>query len=153
MPETRTGTRLLSAVAGRVLALDYGRRRIGVAVSDPTRTIASPHSVVRNEGKPSEPPEDLLALVEEIDPAVLLLGIPLEMDGSEGEMAREIRAFGDRLRETSGRRIVEWDERLTSAGAERFLRESGVRRAERRERGRTDMLAATMMLRSYLRVP
>jgi putative Holliday junction resolvase len=132
------------------VALDYGRSRIGVAVSDPTRTIASPHSTVPNADEPTEPPAALLRLLEELEATTVVLGIPLQMDGSAGEMAREVREFGRRLGEATGLPIVEWDERLTSAGAERTLRESGASRRKRRDKGSVDRLAAAMLLRAYL---
>lgn len=130
------------------MAIDYGRRTIGVALSDPTRTIASPHTAVRTEGR-DRPPESLVALVREVAPAAIVLGIPLNMDGSEGEMAREARAFGQRLGEATGVPLVEWDERLTSARARRGLAESG-RKAKRVRPGEEDMIAAAHLLRSYM---
>lgn len=132
------------------MGIDYGRRRLGVAVSDPTRTLASPHRVVENDDDPTEPPEELLALVAEIDPDVVVLGIPLRMDGTEGEMARESRRFGERLAERTGREVATRDERLTSEGARRALRESGAPRSVRRRKGSTDMAAATIILQGYL---
>ena len=132
------------------MALDYGRSRIGVAVSDPTRTIASPHSTVPNTDEPTEPPAALLELLVELGVTTVVLGIPLQMDGTAGEMALEAREFGRRLGEATGLPIVEWDERLTSAGAERTLRESGAPRRKRRDKASVDRLAAAMLLRAYL---
>lgn len=138
------------------MALDYGRRRIGVAVSDPTRTIATPRGVVerprrKDVADPTIPPADLVTLVREVRPSVIVVGIPLSMDGSEGEMAREARAFADRLEEATGIRTAEWDERLTTARAEREIQALGLRRSRRREKGRSDEMAATLMLTDYLR--
>ncbi len=132
------------------MALDYGRRRIGVAVSDPTATIASPHSAVDRRGDPDVLPDALLDLLERLAPATVVVGVPRHMDGSEGEMVEEVRAFADSLREATGLRVEEWDERLTTAAAERALVEGGAPRSKRRERGRIDAMAATMLLRSYL---
>jgi putative Holliday junction resolvase len=133
-----------------VVALDYGRSRIGVAASDPTRTIASPHSAISNRGAATEPPAELIDLLGELEPAVIVLGIPLQMDGTEGPMALEAREFGVNLGAATGIRVVEWDERLTSAAAERTLRETGAPRRKRREKGSVDRLAAAVMLRAYL---
>ena len=137
------------------MALDYGRRHIGIAVSDPTRTIASPGGVIELERRKSRsavlPPPALLALLREIRPSRVVLGIPLDMDGSAGEMAREVRAFAAALEERTGIEIVEWDERLTTARAEREIAALGLRRSRRREKGRTDEMAATLMLTDYLR--
>jgi putative Holliday junction resolvase len=132
------------------VALDYGRRRIGVAVSDPTATIASPHSAVDRRGDPDALPDALLDLLERLEPATVVVGVPRHMDGSEGEMVVEVRAFADSLREATGLPVEEWDERLTTAAAERALVEGGAPRNKRRERGRIDAMAATMLLRSYL---
>ena len=133
-----------------MVALDYGRRRIGVAVSDPTATIASPHSAVDRRGDPDTLPDALLDLLTRLDPATVIVGLPRHMDGGEGEMVEEVRAFADSLREATGLAVEEWDERLTTAAAERALAEGGAPRHKRRERGRIDALAATMLLRSYL---
>lgn len=142
-----------------MLALDYGRRRIGVAVSDPTGTIASPAGVIAHRGLRGEgdgstalriPPE-LLTLVAEIGPRLILVGIPFAMDGSAGEMAREARAFASALAGETGVPIVEWDERLSTARAEREIRALGLKRSRRREKGRKDEMAATLMLTDYLR--
>lgn len=135
---------------GRVVALDYGRRRIGVAVSDPTRTIASPHEAVANDDPPTEPPQRLLDLLAELEPTEVVVGIPLLMDGTEGEMAAEARAFGRRLGERTGIPVAEWDERLSTAAAERELRRTASRRMRREDKGLPDMVAAALLLRSYL---
>lgn len=138
-----------------MVALDYGRRRIGVAVSDPTGTIASPAGVIELERRqargPVAPPRALLELLDDIRPSRVVVGIPLEMDGSAGEMAKEVRAFASTLAARTGVEIVEWDERLTSARAEREIAALGLRKSRRREKGRTDEMAATLMLTDYLR--
>ena len=132
------------------MALDYGRRRIGIATTDPLRTIASPHSACRNEDPAFEPPPALLRLIEELDPARVLVGIPTHMDGSAGEMASEAKKFASRLRELTGREVTERDERLTTYEAEEMMRGMELSRRRKREKGLKDMLAATVMLREYL---
>ena len=132
------------------MALDYGRRRIGVAFTDPSRTIASPHSAIRNEDPPAEPPGSLLNLLRDLEPSLVLVGIPLNMDGSEGEMAAEAKEFAARLAALTGCRIAERDERLSSYEAGEMLREMNLGRRKRRVKGRKDMLAATLLLREYL---
>ena len=136
--------------AGRVAAIDYGRRRIGVAVSDPTQTIASPHSVFLNKPPAASPPISLIAGLEKLDLAGILIGVPLQMDGGEGEMAAEARLFGRILAELLGVHLVEWDERLSSLEARRELLHLGVPRGKRRRKGTEDVMAATLMLRDYL---
>jgi putative Holliday junction resolvase len=132
------------------VALDYGRRRIGVAISDPGRILASPHAVIENRGSTGTPPPELIALLREMAPAEVLLGVPLNMDGSEGEMASETRRFGAAIRERLDIPVTERDERLSSLEADRRLRESGLPRGKRREKGRRDMMAATVLLEDYL---
>lgn len=135
------------------MALDYGRRRIGVAVSDPTRTIASPRGVVPNADPPDRPPPALLELLERLQPSEVVVGIPLQMDGTEGEMAREARRFGRRVAERTGLPVIEWDERLSTAAAERELRATTSRRRRRERKGLADAIAASMLLRGYLERP
>ena len=137
---------------GRVLAVDFGAKRIGVAVSDESRWLATPLRTIEGE-------KALLAsletLLEEHDVDTIVVGLPLNMDGSEGPKARETRAFCERLRERLAavrpeREIpVElWDERLTTVEAERALRAGGLTRARRR--ARVDALAARILLQSFL---
>lgn len=133
-----------------MVALDYGRRRIGVAASDPLRTIASPHVVMKNADPPTEPPQGLLNLLKDLAPVVVIVGIPVHMDGSFGEMAAEARAFAARLMTLSEIQVLERDERLTSYEAEEMLREMDLSRRRRQEKGLKDMLAATVLLREYL---
>ena len=136
------------------MALDYGRRRIGVAVTDPTRTIAMPRGVIERS-KPAAAaatlPQPLVALVEETAPAAILVGIPLSMDGTAGAMAEEARAFARALGERTGVSIIEWDERLSTARAEREIHAMQLPKGKRRRRGRTDEVAASLMLSAYLR--
>ena len=139
---------------GRLMALDYGRRRIGVAVTDPTRTIAAPHGVVERAKRraPADTVPDALAeLVAELDPAAILVGIPFSMDGTAGEMAEEARAFAQALEEVTGVRTIEWDERLSTARAEREILSMDPPRGRRQPKGRTDEMAAALMLSTYLR--
>jgi len=132
------------------VALDYGRRRIGVAATDPSRTIASPHSTLNNADPPEEPPAGLLRLLADLEPAVVIVGIPVHMDGTAGEMAVEARRFAERIALLSGLEVVHRDERLSSYEAEELLREMQISRRKRREKGLKDMLAATVLLREYL---
>ena len=132
------------------MALDYGRRRIGVAVSDPGRILASPHGTIEHWGRAEKPPDGLLALLRRLEPAEVLVGIPFNMDGSAGEMALEARRFASALRAALEVPVVERDERLSSLEADRRLSESGLPRGRRREKGRRDMLAAAVLLEDYL---
>lgn len=106
--------------------------------------------MVETRGDPEELPDELLDLLAELDPDRIVVGIPRHMDGSEGEMAREARAFGRAVEERSGVPVTGWDERLSSEAARRALIDAGASRRTRETRGTTDMMAATLLLRAYL---
>lgn len=131
------------------MAVDYGRRRVGVAATDPTRTLVSPRATLLNADPPTEPTVELLELLGELEPARVIVGIAYEMDGSEGKMAQETREFAQHLREHLSVPVEEWDERLTTAEAEELLRETG-RVAKPGRKGRVDRAAAAVLLRSWL---
>jgi putative Holliday junction resolvase len=133
-----------------VVALDYGRRRIGVAVTDPARTIASPHVTIKNADPPASPPSSLLNLLKDLRPALVIVGIPVHMDGTAGEMAAEARQFASELAAGTGLEILERDERLTSFEAGEMLREMDLPQRKKRDKGLKDMLAATLLLRAFL---
>jgi putative Holliday junction resolvase len=121
-----------------------------VAATDPLRTICSPHSAVPNADPPTEPPFGLLTLLAELEPAIVLVGIPVNMDGSEGEMAAECRRFAGRLASLTGLEVEERDERLTSYEADELLAEMEIPGRKRKEKGIRDMLAATLLLRDFV---
>ncbi len=131
----------------RILALDHGTRRIGVAVSDETKTIAQPLEYI-----PAEPFADFLkrlkSLLAEKDIDLVLVGLPRNMDGSYGPAAQKVEAFVAVLRHAITVPVKTWDERLTSAQANRILIEANVRRAQRKEK--VDKMAAAILLQSYL---
>jgi putative Holliday junction resolvase len=131
----------------RILALDHGSKRIGVAVSDETRTIAQPLEFV-----PAEPFADFLArlrqLIREKEIGVILVGLPRNMDGSYGPAAEKVQTFVAALRDAVVVPVETLDERLTSAQANRVLIQGGVRRAKRKEK--VDKMAAAILLQSYL---
>jgi RNAse H-fold protein YqgF len=125
-----------------IIAIDYGGRRIGVAVSD-SGTIARPHSVVKNEG---EVLEKLAGLVRELDAETIVVGVPRRPHSHEGE--QKFRDFAERLRQETCKVVVLWDEALTTTQASRHLRETGLKRREAQRQ--IDMHAAAVILQSYL---
>ena len=125
-----------------IIAIDYGGRRIGVAVSD-SGTIARPHSVVKNEG---EVLEKLASLVRELDAQTIVVGVPRRPHSNDGE--QKFRDFAERLRQKTCKMVVLWDETLTTTEASRHLRENGRKRREAQRE--IDMHAAAMILQSYL---
>jgi putative Holliday junction resolvase len=131
----------------RILALDHGTKRIGIAISDELKVIAQPL-----EFFPAEPFADFLArlkgLVLEKEIELVLVGMPRNMNGSYGPAALKVQAFVAALRGALVVPIQTWDERLTSAQANRFLIERNVRRQERKQK--VDKMAAAILLQSYL---
>lgn len=136
---------------GRTMALDYGERRIGVAVSDPLRTIAQPLATLTRRPGKRPPWAEITALVaaQEVDEAVV--GLPLDLAGNEGEWAAEVRGFGADLARRTGLPVHWVDERLTSVLAERAVRSLGLRKTQREEKGRVDAAAAALILEAFLR--
>jgi putative holliday junction resolvase len=134
----------------RILALDYGRKRIGVALSDPTRTIASPlTTLVRREGK--RPPwVEIRRIVEEHDVEEVVIGLPLDLQGEEGQWAAEVREFGSELTRRFGLPLHWVDERLSSVRAERAVRGMGLKRSAREQKERVDAAAAALILQAHL---
>ncbi len=131
----------------RILALDHGTKRIGVAVSDETKTIAQPLEYIS-----AEPFADFLVrlkkLLVEKEVDLVLIGLPRNMDGSYGPAAQKVQAFVAILHNAITVPIKMWDERLTSAQANRILIQGKVRRDQRKEK--VDKMAAAILLQSYL---
>jgi putative Holliday junction resolvase len=131
----------------RILALDHGTVRVGVAVSDELKMIAQPLEFIA-----AEPFEKFAARLAEIlreKPAELIVvGMPRNMDGSFGPAAEKVRAFVAALREKTTVPIRTWDERLTSAQAHRALSQANVRQKDRKDK--IDKMAAAILLQSYL---
>lgn len=127
------------------MGLDVGARRVGVAVSDELGMIASPVTSVdlKREGVAG-----LRALIDQYRPRKLVVGLPTSMRGTEGAQAAETRSFARELQEQTGLAVTYWDERLTTALAERALVATGHRRRARKER--VDAVAAALILQSYL---
>jgi putative holliday junction resolvase len=134
----------------RVLAVDFGERRVGIALSDPSATIAQPLTVlVRRAGK--RPPVQAIAdLVAGHGVDHIVIGLPLDLAGEENDWSREVRAFGAKLAERTGLGVTFADERMTSVAAERAVRALGLKRAERERKERVDAAAAVLILQAYL---
>lgn len=132
----------------RVLGLDPGERRIGVAVSDPTGTIAQPLLVIERRGKSGAHLDRIAELAKEYDVRHVVVGLPLHMDGRAGEEAAAARRLGDAVAARTGLPVDYEDERWTTRLAERTLRGLGAR--ERSVRERADAVAASLLLRTWL---
>lgn len=134
----------------KVLALDVGERRIGVAVSDPTGTLARPLKALAR-GSREEDVTAIAALVAAEGAELVVVGRPLSLDGSEGPQARRVARYAEMLAARLPVPVVLWDERYTTAEAEEILR----RRSEKQRRharavGDLDAIAAAVILQSYL---
>jgi len=131
----------------RILALDHGSKRIGVAVSDGTKTIAQPLEYVL-----AEPFENFLARLKQLliekEVELVLIGLPRNMDGSYGPAAQKVETFVAELKTAITIPIKMMDERLTSKMANRILIQGNVRRDKRKEN--VDKMAAAILLQSYL---
>lgn len=130
----------------RVLAIDFGRKRVGLALSDPSFTVASPHPPIVRKG--SSWWDELLGLIERESVSEIVVGLPRNLDGSESQASQVCRKFAEELERRSSRPIHLLDERLSSVAASASLRESGLR--QREQRGKVDSVAASLLLQVYL---
>jgi len=134
------------AEPGRLLGLDLGERRIGVALGDPTGFLASALEVLASRGRARDV-EAVREIAAREGVGAVVVGLPVNMDGSYGPQAEKSRRFGAALA-AAGVEVVYWDERLTTVEAQRYLRESGMSRQKRRDT--IDAAAAAILLQSYL---
>jgi putative Holliday junction resolvase len=130
----------------RILGIDYGRARIGLAVSDEGKILSRPLCVVENGKAVFEKLKTTIAPLLPIESIVM--GLPLHLNGKESPMSAEVRQFAEKMKEALLLPIIFWDERLTSALADRTLKEAGLKRKKRAEL--EDKVAASLMLQSYL---
>ena len=133
-------------MTGRILALDVGDKRIGIALSDEMRLIATPHSVYTRVGYGPDV-RFFQQLCRETGAALVVCGLPRNMDGSEGFQAEKVRAFAEKLKD-GGLDVVFQDERLSTVSAHQALIEGGMRRNARK--GTVDKVAAAVILQAYL---
>ena len=131
----------------RYLGVDYGERRVGLAVSDELGMMALPLDVLPAQSS-KQVIRDVLRLCQEKQVAVIVVGLPLNMDGSRGAAVAAVDRFVRELRRQAGRPVEVWDERMSSRQVERMLIDSDVSRSKRK--GIVDKLAAQVILQSYL---
>lgn len=132
----------------RALGIDLGGRRVGVAVSDARGTVASPLEVVERSGDETVDHRRLAELVDEFEVEVVVVGLPLSLDGGEGPAAIAARAEVERLADHLTVPVETYDERFTTVTAERQLREAGVTGPARRQV--VDKVAAAVLLQAWL---
>ena len=131
----------------RILGIDYGRRRLGVAISDETAMLALPVETVQVEN-PAEAVAATVRIARDRQAQKIVVGLPLNMNGSRGPMAEEVEAFVKLLAEASGLPVATWDERLSSGLVERVLLDADLSRNRRKQV--RDKLAAQVILQGFL---
>jgi putative Holliday junction resolvase len=134
----------------RILGLDFGSKTVGVAVSDPLLMTAQSVEIIRRkqENKLRQTLARIEALIEEYQVDRIVLGLPRNMNATEGERAEKTREFAQMIFRRTGMEPVFWDERLTTVAADKLMMEAGVRREDRKDH--VDAIAASFILQGYL---
>ncbi len=135
-------------MSGRAVGVDFGSRRIGIAVSDSKRVLATPFETIKRVGDQLVEHGRINEIVTEIEASVVVVGIPFSLDGSEGPAARAIRSELRGLRKRLSVPVVEQDERFTSVTAEQSLRRGGTKGTKKRDV--VDQVAAAVLLQGWL---
>jgi putative Holliday junction resolvase len=138
----------MGEIMGRWLAVDFGHKRIGIAISDPTRSFVSPLTTLKARRNAQHPVDEISRLVDREAVVGVVVGLPYNMDGSEGPQAAASRRFAERLRARLTVPVELFDERLSSFAADERLRAAGVRGKRRTEL--RDALAAQAILEAFL---
>ncbi len=135
------------SLQGRVLGIDYGSKRVGVAMSDPLRVLAGGIGTLNNDDSLMD---RLAGLVEEHQVSLIVVGMPYAPDGGRGAKGREVELFIRRLESVIPATITTWDESFSSVEARRTFRQGGMKRKQRQEKARVDEMAARLLLQEYL---
>lgn len=145
MPDGATG-----GLPGRVVAVDWGDRRVGLASSDPLRTIASPAGYILRRAGKRPPVAELVRRLEALEATAVVFGLPLDLSGNETDRSAEVRRVGGEVGRRTGLPVQFVDERFTTVAALRAIREQGG--STRGRKGDVDALSATMLLQHALRI-
>lgn len=137
----------VSLPGGRVLGIDYGERRVGLAISDPTGRIAHGLDTI-NATSPDDVLDAIGLVVATFDVRKIIVGLPVNMDGTMGEMAARVIEFARVLSDRTDAQVITWDERLTSLAAQRAIIEMG--QSLKRRKKDIDRISATIILQGYL---
>lgn len=137
----------------RVLGIDFGMKRVGLAVSDPTGTVATPLDTLRRRPGKRPPLARMEEVGRELSVEHIVMGLPLDLQGRETEWCAEVRNVGERLAERLGVPVSFVDERMTSVRAERAVRSVGLGKRERERKERIDAAAAQLILQAWLDEP
>lgn len=134
---------------GRIMGIDYGIKRIGIAMTDIMQIMASPFETIDSSESVKKNAAKIVEIAKENDVSSIVVGVPFNMNGTEGEMADTVRKFIEEVKNITDIQIFEIDERLTTAQAERMLIDEGDVSREKRK-GLKDKLAASFILQTYL---
>lgn len=137
----------------RALGIDFGEKRIGMAVSDPTNTLATPLETLRRRAGKRPPLKKMAEVAAELDVGQLVVGLPVGLDGEENAWCTEVRTMGVKLGDRLEVPVAFVDERMTSVRAERAVRSTGLSKTAREEKGRVDAAAAQLILQAWLDNP
>ena len=132
----------------RILGIDFGDSRIGVAVSDPMGWTAQGLDTIHWRGGMERPAEEIKRLVDQYGAEKIIIGLPKNMNGTIGPSGEKAMEFGELLSEITGLEVVRWDERLTTVAANRMMHEVGMKTSKKK--GSVDRIAAVLILQGYL---
>ncbi|MDI6767471.1 MAG: Holliday junction resolvase RuvX, partial [Bacteroidota bacterium] len=133
--------------SNRILGIDFGSVRIGIAISDPIGIIAQGITVIQNSPNAFD---EIKEVIEQYHPVKIVIGMPLNLKGEKGKKAEEVEIFVKELENRFHLEVILADERFTSKIAHRLLQEFGVKKKKRREKERIDKMAAALILQGYL---
>ncbi len=134
--------------SGRILAIDYGERRIGLAVSDPMRIIASGLDTLEVRSD-AEAIQRIKSVIDEQEPSLIVVGYPLDKSGLEGPKAQKVRMLTEKLKTLINIPVTLWDERMSTVSAQKMLIETETKK-KRRSKNKIDELAAVVILRHFM---
>lgn len=137
----------MSEELSRVMGIDYGTTRVGVAISDPLRIIAQPVTMLENNTRLVA---ELMDIAETRNVKLVVIGMPYAPDGGKGAMAKAVDEFVNTLKSALQLPVVTWDESNSSTSAQQVFIEGGMKKKQRRAKGNIDIMAARLMLQEYL---
>lgn len=132
---------------GRILCVDFGTKRIGLAMSDPSQMLASIHSTINNSGTEAVL-KSLNQIIKNESIVILIIGMPYNMDGSQSDRTRQVKLFAEKLSDYISIPLFEWDERWSTVSAEKVMIETG--RSPSKNRHKVDQVAAAIILQNFL---
>ncbi len=131
----------------RILGIDYGDKRIGIAISDPMCIIATALDYIRNDDNTID---KILKLTKIYDVEMVVVGLPLNLKGERGAKSIQVYDFIQNLKQKTDLKVVEWDERFTTKIARQTIMQMGLKKKQRQDKSKIDSMAATILLQSFL---